>query len=359
MILEVNKLVVIKYLGMKNIIKITKLSVIMLLTGVVVLLSACSNDDDGYSGNPEIISVSLAENDSLVVSGLRQNMYIIRGNGFVDVQNIYFNDQNTYFNPTYVTSEVILVTIDAETPFNYSPEKLRVVTRSGEAEYDFDILQPAPTITSFTPKIGGEGTEVTITGAVFDNLESVFFGEAEATIVSYTETEIVVIAPAIDGPTPITVTTEGGATESDDLFGGLLYTIYDDALNSSWWVGGWGVTNDFANTEHVLTGDNAIKVEIAGWSGFQVGNGGAALSINDYGTIQFEIYPQNSGNINIVLNQDWNNGYNVAVVGGQWQTVSVTVTDIGLNGLDVINEIVLQEFNGSGNTYYIDDFGFL
>ncbi|MDN3595123.1 IPT/TIG domain-containing protein [Zunongwangia endophytica] len=343
---------------MKNINNSIKYGVMVICLSLSILFTSCDDNDDLVTA-PEIESISLAANDSVVMGGMRQNMYILRGSGFSSLQKIYFNDYDTYYNPTLVTDEVIFVTIDANTPYDQPSEMLRLVTSTAELEYEFDILQPAPGITSFSPKTGDVGTQVTIVGTVFVNLESVYFGENQATIISNTDTEIVVEAPAVSAPSPIIITTAGGTTESEKLFGGLLFKLYDEQLNPDWWIGGWGVTNDFANTENVLTGEVSLKVEINAWSGFQIGNGGAPVLAADYNTLQFEIYPENDGNIMVVSNGDFDNGYLVSVTGGEWQTVSIPVADLSLAGLESLDSVILQEFNGTGNVYYIDDFGLL
>ncbi|WBL24937.1 IPT/TIG domain-containing protein [Zunongwangia sp. HGR-M22] len=343
---------------MKNIKNNIKYGILLVGLLLSVILTSCEDNDDLVT-TPEIESISLAANDSVVMGGMRQNMYIVRGRGFSSLEKIYFNDYDTYFNPTLVTDEVIFVTIDANTPYDQSSEMLILVTNSAAVEYEFDILQPAPGITSFSPKTGDAGTQVTILGSVFENLESVFFGENEATILSNSDTEIVVEAPAISAPSPVIVTTAGGSTSSEKLFGGLLFKFYDEQLNPDWWIGGWGVTNDFANTENVLTGEVSLKVEIAAWSGFQIGNGGAPVLAEDYNTLQFEIYPENDGNIMVVTNNDYENGYLISITGGEWQTVSIPIENLSLAGLESLDNVVLQEFNGTGNVYYIDDFGLL
>ncbi|GLB51288.1 hypothetical protein NBRC110019_03270 [Neptunitalea chrysea] len=323
---------------------------------MATIITSCNNDDDDFT-NPEINSISLASNDSAVVSGYKQNMYIVRGKGFSGVQNIYFNDVDTYFNPTYVTDEVIFVTIDESTPYDYSPESIRIITNGGEAEYSFDVLQPSPTITSFTPNVGSAGVEVTIFGEVFNNLESVYFGDAEATIVSFSDTEIVVNAPDIVDPVQITVTTSAGSVVSEDFFGGLSYYIYDDALNSDWWSGGWGETNDFANTEHVNGGSYALKTQINGWSAFQVGNGGASIDASDYSVLQFDVYAESDGNILVSMNYDYSTNVQVmSLTAGQWYTLTFSLADFNVSD---IQAFAIQEFSGSGNTLYIDNLGFL
>jgi hypothetical protein len=87
------------------------------------------------------------------------------------------------------------------------------------------LLSPAtPTVRAVTPAIGpvAGGTKVTITGYGLANATAVEFGVAPATIVSDTNTAIVVISPiaVAAGSVDVNVTTAEGksATSSDDHF---------------------------------------------------------------------------------------------------------------------------------------------
>jgi hypothetical protein len=83
----------------------------------------------------------------------------------------------------------------------------------------------APTITDFTPKTGGEGTKVVITGTGFTGAKVAFFGVAAAAVgVNTAGTSITATVPAPPEeapppvPSPIIVTTPGGTVESTANF---------------------------------------------------------------------------------------------------------------------------------------------
>jgi len=329
-------------------------------------LISCSDDSEG-SGNIVIESVSLTGYnqvgeefipvDSLTTVGYVENAYIIRGSGFSGTQKIYFNDFEADFNPTLVTDTRIIVTIPKETPYANVSNKLRIVTTSGSAEYDFIIGQPAPTITSFDPLAGGAGQIVTIKGTVFDNLIGVKFGTTEAEIVSSTSTEIKVKIPDGIVQAFIFVETAGGIGKSVGQFG-FKFVVYDDILAPGWWVGGWGGTQNFENTVNVKRGTYAIKRVTEGWSGFQIGNGGAAIDLTaGFTAIKVSIYAENDGKVLIALNGNYTAGKQVTLTAGQYTDITVPLSEIG--SPQTLNEIVIQEFSGAGNTYYIDDLGFI
>ncbi|MBW2962728.1 IPT/TIG domain-containing protein [Mesonia aestuariivivens] len=334
-----------------------------LLALLLVSFTSCEGDDTGpatVDGPPSLERVSLAIKDSTTSVGMRQNMYRVYGDNLATTQMIFFNDTEAYFNPTLVTNNTILVSVPKETPYFGASDKLRVVTSEGEASLDFVIAQPAPIIDSFTPLAAGAGEIVTITGSVFEGLESVKFGETEAVIVSATENEIQVEVPEGIVQSFIFVETPGGVTQSEQAFG-FKFVIYDDVLNASWWSGGWGGTQDFESTEQVKRGQYAIKRIYEGtFSGFQLGNGGAPLEISDYAAIKVSIYGGDGiSDVKMVINGDYDNGKIITINQGEWNNFTIPFSDLGATS-GTLNEIVIQEFSGQAPAIiYIDDLGLI
>ncbi len=87
------------------------------------------------------------------------------------------------------------------------------------------------------------------------------------------------------------------AAAIDDL------VVYDDALASGW--GDWsysGVTVNDAGADPVYAGTRAIAVTYTGgWSGFQIGFGGADLDVNAYDVFRFYIHGGASGGQSVSL----------------------------------------------------------
>jgi len=336
--------------------KLNLKSILGLLTAFTIVFSftSCSEDDAAAvsTSAPVIESVSLAINDSLTTTGFADNTYIIRGTGFSTTQKIYFNDTDTYFNPTLITENVIFVTVDRETPYVDAADQIKVVTQYGEGTYNFVIAPPAPLISSYTPINATAGETVTIWGSDFVNPE-VFFGDVQATIITSTINMITVELPAgVDGEY-LMVSTLGGDGTAPQAIGTALY---DDEMLPSLWVGGWGVTNDFAFTGDVRQGFNSIKTVIAGWSGFQFG-GGPALA--NYSALRISIKGDDeTGKVKVVLNGNYDGG-KVITVTKEWQDLVIPWSELGATSAASLNELVLQEFDGDGNVLYIDDLGFV
>lgn len=345
------------------------LGLLVLSSLILNVLSSCSEEQDNTTPGPlRIDSVSLTGHnlvdgvyvpkDSLTEVGYSGNLYIVRGSGFSQTQKIFFNDFEADFNPTLVTDNTIIVAVPVGTPYVDVSNKLRIVTLKGEAEYDFVIGQPSPKITSFDPVAGSAGDIVTIKGEVFDNLIGVKFDDAEAVVISSTSTEIKVEIPAGVVQAKIYVETAGGVAESPGSFG-FKRIIYDDALGDGFQLwGGWGGTQELQSTEVVKRGTYAIKRVTDPWSALQIGYAGSTLNLGtDVTAVKVSIYAENTGKVKIVFNSDDAHGKVIDVVGGQWTDFTIPVSEI--TPQTTFSQLWLQEFAGSANVLYIDDFGFI
>jgi protein kinase-like protein/IPT/TIG domain-containing protein len=80
--------------------------------------------------------------------------------------------------------------------------------------FTYTVPVPAPTVTEVKPDSGpaGGGTTVTILGDNLENVTSVHFGSAAATIISNSDETVTVTSPAGEGTVDITVTTAGGTS---------------------------------------------------------------------------------------------------------------------------------------------------
>lgn len=345
---------------MKNLLKYLMYSLGCLSAIFIVSCTDLGDNSPKSYDPPSLTSISTVTKDSLTSEGNLYNTYILRGNNLASTNALYINDYKNDFNPTQVTNNTMFFTVSPNVPWKNVSDKLKVETLAGVAEIDFHIVQPAPVIDDFSPKLGAAGTIVTITGEIFENIEGVFFGDIEVTnIISSSDTEIVIEVPSGVAVSTLTVTTAGGSTESADFYGGIVYTIYDEALNSSaWWEGSWGGATDLQNTENPFRGTYSLKKIAEPWSALQVGTWTEVL-IADYQLIQFEFYAEDSGTILISFNGDESGAYAVDVTGGEWQTVTAPMSQISNGGSDKITAIIIKEGSGNSTVQYIDDLGFI
>ncbi|MFQ5637679.1 MAG: DNRLRE domain-containing protein [bacterium] len=132
--------------------------------------------------------------------------------------------------------------IRATVPVDAVSGKIRVATPGGVTESSDDFVvqtptQPVPSIFSFTPSGGEEGTEVTLNGDNFTGAHAVKFAGASSSFSVHSNTEIRAIVPKGAGSGPISVSTAAGTGTSAEDFtveispaeGPLSFLPTDDA----------------------------------------------------------------------------------------------------------------------------------
>ena len=141
---------------------------------------ACKKEGGGSSGQPVITgvrSIDTTNRDSLFTQAVPGTLIVIEGNNFGGLQAVYFNDTSAYFNPSYVTSNNIIITIPAtaQTAATNPDVKnvIRIVTDHGETTYTFSLYLPPPFISSIT--FDNTGSIVYINGNNFEGIQKITF----------------------------------------------------------------------------------------------------------------------------------------------------------------------------------------
>lgn len=324
----------------------------LLAVTAISLFVSCSDDDSASGGTPVITTVSLAQNDSLVEQGYADNMYIIRGSGFTGTQKIYFNEKDTYFNSTLVTDEVILVTIDRNTPYQDASDELKVVTPKGTAVYHFVVAPPAPSMSSFQPVNAPDGSQITIYGSFFLD-PVVTIGGVEAEIVSSTLTQIVAIVPPGSNHKYVTVSTISGESEWGTAIG---TAIYDDAFYAPWDIEAWNNHEYVVDQEKAYQGTTFIKKTINGWDNIQ-GNWAWNDQLSQYTGIHFWVRSDDAGKLVFVFNgSGWGDATKAITTGPEWTEFRYTWAELGNPA--ALQNLTFQEFTGAAHNYYFDNFGY-
>jgi hypothetical protein len=349
-----------KFLYLKSILAIASLFLIGFFT-------SCSNDDSGVSTTTTITSVNTAmytpedgspvQIDVPTEMGLPNNTYFIHGTGFSTLQKIYFNGLESYFNPTMVTDDVIVVTIDQDTPYENASSELKIVTKFGTVVYHFVIAPPAPILTKgFNPVNAAEGSEVTIYGDFFLD-PIVTFGTIPATVVSSTMTEIKVKVPAGADNQYVNVKTISGTATSTYALG---TAIYDDASYYGLDFPSWN-NHTYESDGKADQGLIYIQKNMGAWDNLQ-GNWSWFDQIAPYKGIRLSLKASVAGTVKLIFNGDWSER-NMMTVEPGWNTFEFTWAELG--DADHVQNISFQNMskdaggNGIANTISIDNIGFV
>jgi RHS repeat-associated protein len=215
-----------------------------------------------------------------------------------------------------------------------------VVTEGGVASNaNIYFTVPAPLITSISPASGGVGTQVTITGSGFQasqgnpNLSYVTFNGSQATVVSWSNAQLVATVPANSGTGPAVVWADGVESNQNIVFT-MPNPIITGLVPSSSAVG--------------------TQVQINGM-GFGASQGSS--------TISFSTSNSTSGNAVVT---SWSDGQIVATVPVVATSGAVTVKAGGMgSNNNVVFTVpapqltsITPNIGGSGNTVTIVGSGF-
>ena len=352
----------------------------LILFMAAVSFTSCESEfdvDELEGGNepPVVTSVSEAQEDIPVTQGVLENTYIIRGENFSSLTEIWINGVRAGFNPALTTDNLTFTTIPENAPFVGQENKLRLVNLAGETTYDFSLL----TIEDFTEATTEEGVStVTLIGGDFTETTKVTFTsgteedgnliENEATILSVSETEVTVEVPSGVEQAFIYLETAGGAVAQSESYG-FSNPIFIDELNENVnFDGSWNGSQDPQATEQAL-GEFSIKRTYTQWGGLQL-TFTEPISTDDFSALLLKVYGGSNASILRIsfngLNND-NIGKQITVEEGQWNTFALQLNDSEFWGggapHDQIESIVIQELSGNANAaewiYYFDDLGFI
>lgn len=191
-------------------------------------------------------------------SGLIGVEVTITGINFVNVNSIKFNSTTvTAGNYTLVSD----TQIKANVPAGAASGKISVTTPAGTGTSgsDFTVLLP-PTITSFSPANGAQGSNVVITGTGFTSITSVKFNEVEAGAGNFTvnsATQITAKVPASATSGKIKVTNALGVATSVNTF---YVTPFISSVNPTTGSAGTTVTITGTNLETATIKFNSTSV---------------------------------------------------------------------------------------------------
>ena len=138
---------------------------------------------------------------------------IVEGVNFSNITDVFINDIASVFEVVADTQLRFTIPDDAVSGL------IRLVAPTGEytSNMTLEVIGPEPVIDFFTPESGLPGTTVQFQGNHFVNVESVLFGEREATFEVAAETQLTAIVPTDAETGPITIKTAFGefVTESE------------------------------------------------------------------------------------------------------------------------------------------------
>lgn len=338
--------------------KEVRVTLLTILAAISIILASCSNDDNPQP--PVITKVTKVDKasiakDSTFTETFPGQMIVIHGENLNNVLMVYFNDKPAYFNSNYTTSKSIIIDIpgDAETAAT-DPDvsnTIRVVTKAGEASFNFRLLVSGPEIYSVSNELPNPGSYIKLYGKRFYVIDKVLFpGNVEGTNITVKGDSILTVQVPQDivAGDLILVNEFGRDTvafgdrtgmiadfDSHNPYGGGATAVQDDPVaypgNQGNYVTMEGGPIGAWNNEHWNPGRQIYLNKSKLIPAAELNN-----SINDY-VLKFEIYvkePWVRGSLAINPTGDWShlgryrpwevgNTSRVFTVSGGWTTVTI------------------------------------
>ncbi|MGQ1784269.1 MULTISPECIES: hypothetical protein [unclassified Saccharicrinis] len=344
--------------------KLLKYSILAALFVGIMSVSTSCEDEETY--NPEF-SLLRSTNDeiSTYAQGFPGDLIIAEGVELDKMKSIGFvttvDTVNVVFNPVLNSAVAIMfnVPFDEDLGSEIGLQQILFINKNDtEVLQPFEILQPEPEITSFTPARPKAGESTIIQGEWFQNLESVTFAGQPADYSQMSSTEIAINIPEGSVPADVVVTTSvGSVTEYLDVDIGYNVYLYNDldggglfAINE-WWSNG-----DLSDTPIKFSDTDGFKGNYAEitWTGSTTnGWGNAETSSGANPGIQetsqadvyfvFEVYCVSAAGSSMQIQIDdggttWAHDYTFSADEvGKWITVEMSTYDFG-RGYDPGNQ---------------------
>lgn len=325
---------------------------------MTVLTVACKKEKKEDANPPVITGVTnLLDRANMLESADFDQWIVIKGQHLATTFKVDFNGEIAFDSLVYANDTIITVKIPKTLPDPVN-NPITVYTKYGTATYNFRILQPPPVITGFDPVAGPEGTEVNILGDFFNGVTSVKFNDVEVPIISSSKSTIKVQVPVGQTYGYVFVTTPVGTAKSERVFGFKL-TVYDDVLAAEWSNTSFSCATNYAHTDTVKRGTNALRAETtAAWGAVRVTKASPVIDLTGYSGVKFSVYggPTSEGKkVKLMINGVTATGYTGTIKAGQWTDFQIPLSSLG--NPTTLSTITFQEFSGIKQLFYFDDIG--
>ena len=255
--------------------KYTKYNILIAVVIVLASLSSCEEDE---TYNPQIASMLSTNEDVVSASeGYPYDLIIVEGIELDNMSSVEFvageDTVDVVFNPALNSSVAVMFNVPFdETKGSQLGSQQIIFTNSNKESITeaFEILQPDPEISGFSPKRPKAGESTVIEGQWFQNLVSVTFGGEPVEYEQRSSTKIYIEIPEGSVPADVVVTTAvGSVTENLDVDLGYNVYLYDDFDGGTFPTNEWWTNGDLADVPVSFSDVDGIDgnyIEVT-WSG--------------------------------------------------------------------------------------------
>lgn len=183
----------------------------LLIWALAITLVSCDKDNEIPDGPPSITRVATSLDHAANISNGDMNQWIlIIGKNLKHTHTVFFSDLEVPREDIYATDTLVSVRIPRKVPAEVT-NKIKVVTQTGDASYDFVLNTPSYTVKGLRNEHTPQGDTLEIMGDFFDlyfNKEETqvsFTGGAQASVAELAAEYIKVVVPAGAEMGPVTV----------------------------------------------------------------------------------------------------------------------------------------------------------
>lgn len=332
-------------------------NIISAALALMVSVMSYSCDDDS-SLNPSV-DVMVSENSDLNInSGKPDDLIIAEGNDLQDVKTVTFralsapeeNVVDVVFNPVLNSSLAIMfkVPFDETKGSEFGAQVVTITNKDGDVlTHDFNLVQPDPTIGTFTPERPKANDVVSISGEWFHNVLSVSFAGSlvDYTVVSSTEISMVVPDGTSLGSDVTVVTAAGEVSAFLDVdIGYNLYLVADFDGGGLRPMNNWITYGDAGPLDYLAGGPSGTFAQFQwlgdtsnGYNGCQSDAGATMVVESDPEKVMFVVDVNCNGAIGTVaeffiVDRDGGNwAFRHTFTENGWHTIETPVSAFGAN----------------------------
>lgn len=222
---------------------------------VGVTVTSCEDEPDKYEiadGLPTLRYVRMTDpavSDSLITGANLSSTVCLVGDNLRSIYELYFNDQKAVLNTSVMTDNTVIVDIPSVIP-SVVTNKIYMVTKGKDTvDFDFNVIVPAPQVTSMSCEYAAPGSVVTVAGNYFIddpnvplNIQIGDVPVTEITSVSQNSVSFVIPQNVSDEPAYVNVTSIYGTGRSTFRYRedtGILFDFDDDGDDARQYGDGW------------------------------------------------------------------------------------------------------------------------
>ena len=242
-------------------------------------------------GKPTVDYIRYADKDLFIEQGYMNEVVCFVGSNLRSVKEVWFNDQQASLNTSYITDNTLLVSIPKNQPTKQT-DMAYLIASADTVKVPFKVLPPSPAATSMSCEYAKPGTQATIYGEYFIDLEYVRFQGLDATVyvddealLTYDATAISLIIPEGAESGQVIVKTNSGESAAMFQYQDQRGLLFDFDGKTGLGNHGW----------HNMTITSGATDGISG-EYLQLGDGSSALDGDgqwDDSHFSFEYWPGN------------------------------------------------------------------